>query len=75
MRLPEKHESSTTVISDASVSPKPENSVVSGGFNSGVAIIVHWNEPEDCDPENPMNWSPLVKWTHVLTISVISFLV
>ncbi|KAF6814490.1 major facilitator superfamily transporter [Colletotrichum sojae] len=75
MRLPEKHESSTTIVSGVSASSKTENSVAPDGFDPGAEIIVHWNEPEDCDPENPMNWSPLIKWTHVLTISVISFLV
>ncbi|KAF2691686.1 MFS general substrate transporter [Lentithecium fluviatile CBS 122367] len=38
-------------------------------------LIVWWNEPEDEDPKNPMNWSPTVKWANVLVLSVISFLV
>ncbi|EFQ31211.1 major facilitator superfamily transporter [Colletotrichum graminicola] len=40
-----------------------------------VQLTVHWDEPEGQDPENPMNWRPLVKWANILTISVISFLV
>ena len=36
---------------------------------------VWWAEPETEDPENPMNWSPMVKWANILTLSVISFLV
>ncbi|OHW97022.1 major facilitator superfamily transporter [Colletotrichum incanum] len=38
-------------------------------------LTVHWDEPESQDPENPMNWRPVVKWVNILTISVISFLV
>ncbi|KAK1991699.1 major facilitator superfamily transporter [Colletotrichum falcatum] len=38
-------------------------------------LTVHWDEPEDRDPENPLNWRPAVKWANILTISVISFLV
>ena len=37
--------------------------------------LVWWDEPADQDPENPMNWSPKVKWANILIISVISFLV
>ncbi|KAL1869669.1 hypothetical protein Daus18300_005524 [Diaporthe australafricana] len=38
-------------------------------------LIVWWNEPENEDPENPMNWSSRRKWFNIITISVISFLV
>ena len=38
-------------------------------------LTVWWEEPEGQDPENPMNWSPWVKWTNIITISVISFVV
>ncbi|KAJ0116690.1 hypothetical protein J7T55_009840 [Diaporthe amygdali] len=41
----------------------------------GSELIVWWNEPEDQDPENPMNWSSRRKWFNIITISVISFLV
>ncbi|KAK1961646.1 major facilitator superfamily transporter [Colletotrichum sublineola] len=41
----------------------------------GDRLTVHWDEPEDQDPENPMNWRPMVKWANILTIAVISFLV
>lgn len=41
----------------------------------GSEIIVWWDEPEDRDPENPMNWSSTKKWVNICTISVISFLV
>ena len=41
----------------------------------GSELIVSWDEPEDQDPENPLNWSLTKKWTNILTISVISFLV
>lgn len=38
-------------------------------------LIVWWDEPEDRDPENPMNWSSTRKWVNILTISTIGFLV
>ncbi|KAK8045557.1 hypothetical protein PG993_005581, partial [Apiospora rasikravindrae] len=40
-----------------------------------ATIEVGWSEPEGADPANPMNWSSRKKWTNILTISVISFLV
>ncbi|KAH8595870.1 major facilitator superfamily domain-containing protein [Bisporella sp. PMI_857] len=36
---------------------------------------VWWDEPEDQDPANPMNWTSTKKWTNISVISVISFLV
>lgn len=33
--------------------------------------IVDWNGP--ADPENPMNWSNMRKWTAVLIVSSITF--
>ncbi|KAH8658203.1 major facilitator superfamily domain-containing protein [Xylariales sp. PMI_506] len=41
---------------------------------SGSKFIVWWEEPEDRDPENPMNWSSARKWTNIIVISLISFL-
>lgn len=41
----------------------------------GLGLIVWWDEPEDQDPENPVNWSSTKKWVNICTISVISFLV
>jgi hypothetical protein len=41
----------------------------------GTEFLVWWDEPEDQDPENPMNWSPKTKWANILIISVIGFLV
>ncbi|KAL2192618.1 major facilitator superfamily domain-containing protein [Corynascus similis CBS 632.67] len=38
-------------------------------------FVVWWDEPENEDPENPRNWSPLVKWANILILSVIGFLV
>jgi hypothetical protein len=38
-------------------------------------FTVWWEEPEDQDRENPRNWSPWRKWTNIITISVISFVV
>lgn len=40
------------------------------------AILVGWDDtPDRLDPENPLNWRPVVKWANILIISVISFLV
>ncbi|KAK1756338.1 MFS general substrate transporter [Echria macrotheca] len=36
---------------------------------------VWWDEPENLDPANPLNWSPARKWANIITLSVISFLV
>ncbi|EHK21983.1 uncharacterized protein TRIVIDRAFT_191800 [Trichoderma virens Gv29-8] len=44
-------------------------------LESGVSLSVWWDEPEDQDPENPMNWPSTKKWANILTISVMSFLV
>lgn len=38
-------------------------------------ILVWWDEPDDQNPENPMNWSSARKWVNIIVISVISFLV
>lgn len=39
-------------------------------------ILVRWDDtPDQPDPENPLNWKPLIKWANILIISVISFLV
>lgn len=38
-------------------------------------FIVRWEEPEDQDPENPLNWSSFKKWSNICTIALISFVV
>ncbi|KAK8084470.1 major facilitator superfamily transporter [Apiospora hydei] len=43
--------------------------------DAAATIEVGWSEPESDDPANPLNWSSRKKWTNILTISVISFLV
>ncbi|KAK8018798.1 efflux pump rdc3 [Apiospora marii] len=61
-----------------SIEPKGVGtSSVSGAETDDAAatIEVWWSEPEDADPTNPMSWSSRKKWTNILTISVISFLV
>ncbi|KAI1848736.1 hypothetical protein JX266_005595 [Neoarthrinium moseri] len=55
-------------------SGKPETSD-DAQLQSEAEFIVWWDEPEDQDPSNPMNWSSTRKWINILTISVISFLV
>ncbi|KAK0105301.1 hypothetical protein ONS95_004316 [Cadophora gregata] len=43
--------------------------------NGSAEITVWWDEPEDQDMANPMNWSSSKKWVNICTISVISFIV
>lgn len=43
--------------------------------DGGAEFIVWWEEPEDEDPTNPMNWSSTKKWGNICTISMISFIV
>ncbi|KAL7952707.1 cycloheximide resistance protein [Trichoderma compactum] len=44
-------------------------------IESCTSLSVWWDEPEEQDPENPMNWPATKKWANILTISVMSFLV
>ncbi|KAJ8125894.1 hypothetical protein O1611_g7743 [Lasiodiplodia mahajangana] len=43
---------------------------------NGVAIpiLVGWEEPEDQDPENPLNWPARRKWGNIAQLSAITFL-
>lgn len=66
---------------------KEGDSIASKSLNSGERcgrdarprpepeMIVWWDEPEDQDPQKPMNWPLKEKWANILTIAVISFLV
>ncbi|KAK3344489.1 major facilitator superfamily domain-containing protein [Lasiosphaeria hispida] len=38
-------------------------------------LIVWWDDPDDNNQENPMNWPSRAKWANILIISTISFLV
>ncbi|KAL2163986.1 hypothetical protein VTH06DRAFT_3199 [Thermothelomyces fergusii] len=40
-----------------------------------LEFIVGWDEPETEDPNNPVNWPPMVKWANILILSTIGFLV
>ncbi|KAH9427881.1 hypothetical protein MCOR27_002314 [Pyricularia oryzae] len=42
---------------------------------TGATIDVWWEDPEQDDPANPLNWPNRKKWLNILTISVIAFLV
>lgn len=55
--------------------PSPSTSSAEPDGGANAMLDVWWAEPEDADPSNPMNWSSRKKWTNILTISVISFLV
>lgn len=40
----------------------------------GSFIQVGWEEPENQDPANPMNWPSGRKWTNIAVLSCITFL-
>ncbi|KAJ5633879.1 hypothetical protein N7528_001721 [Penicillium herquei] len=40
----------------------------------GTNLDVFWDEPIEQDPSNPMNWSPVRRWTIVATVSWVTFL-
>lgn len=71
----EKNGDASASHASALLSSGDETDGVAAQPESRTDFIVWWDEPEDQDPENPLNWSPWVKWTNILTISVISFLV
>lgn len=56
----------------ASEDTKPE---LAAPTPPALEFIVGWDEPETEDPNNPMNWSPWVKWANILILSVVGFLV
>ncbi|GKT72669.1 major facilitator superfamily transporter [Colletotrichum tofieldiae] len=68
----QEHPDSTTFLSSSELGTSNDTRLRP---QSDDRLLVHWDEPEDQDPENPMNWRPAVKWSNILTISVISFLV
>jgi hypothetical protein len=35
---------------------------------------VWWTEPEDRDPDNPLNWSNAQKWSIIGVLSLLTFL-
>lgn len=59
----------------APLNPRHEINDGAASAEPGSELIVWWDEPEDQNPENPMNWSSTKKWANILVISVISFLV
>lgn len=71
----EEEEKVSVHPSSTSLSSKHETNVGAVPAEPGLELIVWWDEPEDQDPENPMNWSSTKKWANILVISVISFLV
>jgi hypothetical protein len=42
--------------------------------NSHDRYSVWWNEPEDKDPENPLNWPNGRKWGIIGILSLLTFL-
>jgi hypothetical protein len=53
-----------------------ENGDRKDGASSGSSneLIVWWEEPEDQDPSNPMNWPDSKKWSIIGTLSLMTFL-
>lgn len=37
--------------------------------------VVGWEQPEDEDPENPLNWNRSKKWSIIGVLTFLSFLV
>lgn len=71
----EKEEKINVNPLSATLNPKHEINDGAASAEPGSDLIVWWDEPEDQNPENPMNWSSTKKWANILVISVISFLV
>lgn len=71
----EKEEKVNANPRSASLNSKHETNGGAAAAEPGSELIVWWDEPEDQNPENPMNWSSTKKWVNILVISVISFLV
>ncbi|EXJ66736.1 uncharacterized protein A1O5_09931 [Cladophialophora psammophila CBS 110553] len=44
------------------------------GDGTNPEFLVGWDEPEDKDPANPLNWKPLRKWGIIAVLSSITFL-
>ena len=61
--------------SSASLNWKHETNGGAAQRGPGPEFIVWWDDPDDQDPESPMNWSSTKKWVNILVISIISFLV
>ncbi|KAM0250216.1 hypothetical protein ACHAQJ_008709 [Trichoderma viride] len=53
----------------------PNSNNANQRLGSCASLSVWWDEPEDQDAENPMNWPATKKWANILTISAMSFLV
>lgn len=71
----EKEEKINANPPSASLNSKRETDGGAAPAEPGSDLIVWWDEPEDQDPENPMNWSSTRKWVNICVISIISFLV
>lgn len=71
----EKEEKVSANPPSTSLKSKDETNGGAAPAEPGSELIVWWDEPEDQDPENPMNWSSTRKWVNIFVISVISFLV
>lgn len=71
----EKEEKINANPLSAPLNPRHEINDGAASAEPGSELIVWWDEPEDQNPENPMNWSSTKKWANILVISVISFLV
>ncbi|KAL6825362.1 cycloheximide resistance protein [Trichoderma camerunense] len=57
------------------ISTSSSSKNVNQQVESCTSLSVWWDEPEEQDPENPVNWPATKKWANILTISIMSFLV
>lgn len=73
--IKEKEEKVSANPRSASLNSKRDNNGGAASAEPGSELIVWWDEPDDHNPENPMNWSSTRKWINIFVISVISFLV
>ena len=62
-------------VSSSSLNSDPSSARTAEDNEHLESFVVDWNPSAGSDPANPMNWSPTKKWSNILTISTISFLV
>lgn len=74
-QIKEKEEEDNANPPLASLNSRHETNGGAALAEPGAELIVWWDEPEDQNQENPMNWSSSRKWVNIIVISVISFLV
>ncbi|KAI1128827.1 major facilitator superfamily domain-containing protein [Nemania abortiva] len=67
-------ESSSLPVDDAE-KPTSHSSYTEDQGDEQDQFIVGWEQPEDQDPENPLNWTPRRKWSIIGLLTFLSLLV